>query len=67
MRSGQGIQSFTAEIALEVDLVPGLERVTVVRVDPDGGVLLMHSLLSVRFNVYSTECCLFTYLGELPA
>ena len=27
----------------------------------------MHSLFSVRVNVYSTECRLFTCVGELPA
>ena len=26
----------------------------------------MHSLFSVRVNVYSTECCLFACLGKLP-
>ena len=28
---------------------------------------LMHSLFSVHVDVYSTECRLFTCLGELPA
>ena len=27
---------------------------------------LMHSLFSVRVNVYSIECCLFACVGELP-
>ena len=47
--------------------VPGLERVRLVRVDPDRRVHLMHLLFSVRVNVYSTQCFLFACLGELPA
>ena len=38
-----------------------------VELDPDGRVLLMQSLLSVRFNVYSTQRLLFACLGDLPA
>ena len=47
--------------------VPGLEKVTLVGVDEDGLVHLMHSLFSVCVNVYSTECHLFACIGELPA
>ena len=46
---------------------PGLECVTLVGVDKDRMVHLMHLLFSVRFNVYSTELRLFAYLGDLPA
>ena len=28
---------------------------------------LLHLLFSVRVNVYSTECCIFACVGELPA
>ena len=61
------IHYFLAELASEVDLVPGLERVTIVGIDPDGRVLLMKSLISVRVNVYSTQRRLFACLGELPS
>ena len=47
--------------------VPGLEKVTVVGVDEDGRVHLMHSLFSVDVNIYSTECRLFACVGEMPA
>ena len=40
-RSGQGIHSFLAQLTLGVDLVPGLERVTVVGVDPYRRVHIM--------------------------
>ena len=43
----------------------GLERVTIVRLGPDGSVFLMHSLFFVRVNVYSTQRRLFACLGEL--
>ena len=51
VRSGRVIHSFLAELALEVDLVPSLERVTMVLFDPDVRVLLMHLLFSVWFNI----------------
>ena len=41
------IQSFLAQLALGVDLVPVLERVMMVGIDPDGRVILMHSLFSI--------------------
>ena len=65
--SGQVIQSFLVQISSGVEPVPGLERVTVVGLDPDGRVLLMHSIFSVRFNVYLTQRRLFACLGELPS
>ena len=66
-RSGQVIQSFLAQLASGVDGFPGLERVTVVVLDPGGRVLLVHSLFYVRFNVYSTQRRLFACLGELSS
>ena len=47
--------------------VPGLERVTLIGVDADRRVHLMHSIFSVRIGVYLTECCVIACLGELPA
>ena len=44
---GQGIHSFLVHIFSGVDHIPGLERVTLVGVDPDIVVHLLHSLLSV--------------------
>ena len=61
------MHSFLAHLALGEVLVPGLERVTLVGVDKDRRVHLMHSLFSVRVNKYSIECRLFDYVGELPA
>ena len=61
------IHSFLAELASEVDLVPSLEQVTMVVIDPDGRVLLMHSLFSVQVNVYLNQRRLFVCLDELPA
>ena len=51
-RLGRAIHSFLAQLASGVDLIPGLERATMVRIDPDRRVLLLHSLLSVQVNVY---------------
>ena len=65
-RSGRGIHSFLAHLKSGVDPVPGLDRVTVVRVDPDRRVHLMHSLFSFRVELYSTQPHLFAGLGNLP-
>ena len=67
VRLGRVIDSFLAEVASEVDLVPRLEQVTMVKIDPDGRVLLMHLLFYVRVNVYSTQRRIFACLGKLPA
>ena len=48
---GRGIISFLAQLELGVEPVPGLERVTLVGVDPDGKVHLMQLLFSVQANV----------------
>ena len=50
-----------------MDPVPSLERVTVVRVNPDVSVHLIHSLFSVRVDLYLTHRRLFSCLVELPA
>ena len=65
-RTGQGQHAFLLHLALGEVPVPGLERVTLVGVDEDGRVHLMHSLFSIRVNVYSTDCRLFACVGELP-
>ena len=46
------IHYFLAQLASEVDPASGLDWVTLVVLDPDGRVLIMHFLFSVRFNVY---------------
>ena len=58
-RSVRGLHSFLAQLALGVDHIPGLDRVNLLGVDPDGMVHLFHSLLSVLIDIYSTSRCLF--------
>ena len=53
-RSGWEIHSFLAQLASGVDPVPGLKPVTVVGVDLEGRVHIMHLLFSVRVDLYST-------------
>ena len=62
-RSGRGIHSFLAHLALGVDLITGLKGVNLVRFNPDGMVNLLHSLLSVRFDLYSASQRIFAYWG----
>ena len=64
---GRVIHSFLAELASGVVLVPGLERVTMVGLNPYRKLLLMYLLFSVRVNVYSAKRRLFACPGELPA
>ena len=53
-RTGRGLHAFLLHLALGEVLFPGLERVTLIGVNMDGRVHLMHFLFSVRVNVYST-------------
>ena len=43
-----------------------LERLTVVGVDPDRRVHIIHLLFSVQVNLYLTQQRLFACLGDLP-
>ena len=65
-RSGRGIHSFLAHLALGVDLITGLKGVNLVRFNPDGMVNLLHSLFSIRFDLYSASQRIFAYWGGLP-
>ena len=49
--SGWGIHSFLTQLAYKVDLIPGLEQMTLVRVELDGVVHLLHSLFFVWVNL----------------
>ena len=55
-RTCRGLHAFLLHLVLGKVPVSGLERVTLVGIDEDGMVHLMHSLFSVRVNIYSTEC-----------
>ena len=66
-RTGRALYPFLLHVALGEVPVPVLERVKLVGVDNNGRVHLMHLLLSVCVNVYSTECRIFACMGELPA
>ena len=65
-RSGRGVESFLAHLASGVDPVPGFERVGLLQVEPDGMVHVLHSMLSVPVDIYSTARRLFACRGELP-
>ena len=52
-RLGRGIHSFLAQMASGLDPVHRLYRVTLAGVELDIMVHLMHSLFSVRVNIYS--------------
>ena len=50
-RSGRGIHPFLVQLASGVESIPGLEQVTLVGVDLDRMVHLMHLLLYVWVNI----------------
>ena len=60
-RSVRGVNSFLAHLASGVDPVPGFDRVGLLQVDPDGTVHVLHSILSVPVDLYSTARRLFVY------
>ena len=66
-RTCRGMYASLLHLTLGEVPVPELERITLIGIDADGRVHLMHSLLSVLVNVYSTECHLFACLYKLPA
>ena len=61
------VHSFLEQLALGVEPVPSLDWVTLVGLDPDIRVLLIHLLFSVRVNVCSTQQRIFACLGKLPS
>ena len=54
-------------VFIGVDLIPGMEQVRLFGVDLDGIVHLLHSLFSVRVNLYSASRRIFACQGDLPA
>ena len=62
---GQGVHSFLSQLASAVYHIPVLERVIILGVDPDRMVHLLHSLLSVRVELYSTSRRIFACQSEL--
>ena len=60
-RSGWGVHLFLAHLASGVDLVPGVERMGLLQIDPDETLHILHSMSSVLFDLYSTARRLFAY------
>ena len=65
-RSGRGVHSFLVHLASGVATVSGFKRVILLQVDPDRTVHVLHSLLSLLVNLYSTAQQIFFCRGELP-
>ena len=62
----QGIHSFLALLASGLYSVPGLERLTLVEVDSDRIAHLMHLILSVWVDIYSTSRRFFSAWASCP-
>ena len=63
----RGVHSFLAQLKSVVEIVPRLEQVTLVRINSDVMLHLMHLVLSVWVDMYSTSRHIFACLGELTA
>ena len=50
-----------------LERIPGLEQITLVGVNPEGMVNLLHLLLSFLVKLYSNRRSLFAFHGNLPA
>ena len=66
-RSGRGIQYFLVLLASGVDHIHSLEQVSLIGVDQDITLHLLHSLLFVPFNLYCTSRYLLVCRGELTS
>ena len=66
-RSGRGFHYFMDRLALGVDHIPCLEKVTLVGVDPYGMVHFLNSLFSVPVKLFSTSRRIFACQGDLPS
>ena len=64
--SSWGVHYLLDHLASGVDPIPRFERVVLLQVDPDRAVHILHSLLSVPVDLYSTAQRLFEFRGELP-
>ena len=65
-RTGRSLHSFLSHLASWFEPVLGLERLSLLEVDQDLTVHLLHLLFSVPVDLYSTGRQLFACLEELP-
>ena len=65
-RSGRGIHYFRAHLALGVDLIPGLDQMTLFGGDPDRMVYILKSVFSVWVDLYSSSQHIFSCYRTPP-
>ena len=65
-RSRRPLHAFLSHLASWPDSVPGIEQLTLLGVDQDGKVHLMHMLFSVLVGLYSSDRRLFACCGDMP-
>ena len=66
LRKGGGIHAFLGRLTAEAAPVPGIAELTLLRVDREGGSLILHSLFSVPVGPYDPDQRLFGCRGNLP-
>ena len=64
-RAGRGIHAFLGHLAYRADLVPGMEFLTLLGVNQDGTVHLLHSFFSILIGQYFTDRWLFAFVWDL--
>ena len=66
LNSGRGLHDFLGHLAYRVDPAAGLEHLTLLGVDRDGTVHILHSFFSVPVGPYATTRRLLAFSGDLP-
>ena len=66
LRAGRGLHTFLGHLASRVDPVLGLDHLTLLGVNWDGTVYLLHPFFSVTVDPYFTDWRLLTFVGGLP-
>ena len=66
IRSGRGLHALIRHLASRVDPIPGLNHPTLLGVNPDGTVHILHLFFFVPVVPYSTNTQLIAFSEELP-
>ena len=66
IRSERGSHAVLGHLDSRVDPAPGMESLTLLGIDPDGMVHLLHSFLSVLVGPYTTDRRLLAFSADLP-
>ena len=67
LRTWRGLHAFLRHITSGVDPVPGMERLTLLGVDRDDTMDLLHLLFSIPVGPYSANWRLLAFVRDIPS